>query len=57
VTLNTARPATSDASSKSHDPQFNADISAELAQTCEELRRFVAERDGQPLEAIPAERS
>jgi diguanylate cyclase len=31
----------------------NEEISAELAQTCEELRRFIAERDMKHLEALP----
>jgi diguanylate cyclase (GGDEF)-like protein len=31
----------------------NDEISAELAQTCEELRRFIAERDGQHLHELP----
>ncbi len=36
------------------DNRPNEEISAELAQTCEELRRFVAERDQQTAQTLPA---
>ena len=38
------------------DYRPNEEISPELAQTCEELRRFVAERDQQLAEPLPASR-
>jgi diguanylate cyclase len=44
----------SESSANVGDNLPNEGISAELAQTCEELRQFVAERDQQRAQALPA---
>ena len=53
-------PHAIDAASESNADEGNdlqhQEISPELAQTCEELRRFVAERDQQQAQAVPVSR-
>lgn len=49
----TATNKTNKTSPAGGTPSPNEEISAELAQTCEELRRFVAERDKQQPATLP----
>jgi diguanylate cyclase len=49
-------PVTSIEALETGDSLPNEAVSAELAQTCEELRRFVAERDKQCADVTPCER-